>query len=211
VTTAQGVRDRAMVETLYSTGMRRLELVRLKLTDWNAHEGVVLIRQGKGQRDRVVPIGERASAWLARYRDEVRPLLASGADDGTLFLTDYGEAFEKNRLGHRVKGYLAQAGITAPGSCHLFRHACATHMLANGADIRMIQVLLGHADISTTQVYTHVSITQLQAVHAATHPARLTRPGAAQSAAHHLNPHPSSAIAPATFLAALAAESDDEA
>jgi integrase/recombinase XerD len=169
-----GVRDRAMLEALYSTGVRRTELAGLTVTDWN-RGGTLTVRQGKGGRDRVVPVGARAEAWLARYADEVRPELVTPGSGDTLFLTDYGEAFEKNRLGDLVRRYLDWAGITVPGSCHLFRHACATHMLENGADVRYIQVLLGHADITSTEIYTKVSITKLREIHAATHPARLER------------------------------------
>jgi integrase/recombinase XerD len=127
-----------------------------------------------------VPIGERATLWLAKYVDTVRPSLARRADDATLFLTDYGERFEKNRLGDLVRRYLDWAGIRIPGACHLLRHACATHMLENGADIRFIQALLGHADLRSTQIYTQVSIGKLKEVHAATHPAGLPRRGAAR-------------------------------
>ena len=169
-----GVRDRAMLEVLYSTGVRRTELASLAVTDWN-RSGTLSVRQGKGGRDRVVPVGARAEAWLTRYLDDVRPELVCPHSGDTLFLTDYGEAFEKNRLGDLVRRYLDWAGITAPGSCHLFRHACATHMLENGADVRYIQVLLGHADITSTEIYTRVSITKLREIHAATHPARLER------------------------------------
>lgn len=175
VTHISGVRDRAILETLYSTGVRRTELASLAVFDWDRARGTVTVRQGKGGRDRVVPIGDRAAAWLAKYADEGRPQLALEPDDGALFLTDYGEAFGKNRLGDLVRRYLDYAGITVPGSCHLFRHACATHMLENGADIRFIQVLLGHADLSSTQIYTQVSIVKLKQIHAATHPARLQR------------------------------------
>lgn len=169
-----GVRDRAMLEVLYSTGVRRTELAGLGLCDWN-RGGTLTVRQGKGGRDRVVPVGARAEAWLTRYVDDVRPELVTSMSGDTLFLTDYGEAFNKNRLGDLVRRYLDWAGITAPGSCHLFRHACATHMLENGADVRYIQVLLGHADITSTEIYTKVSITKLREIHAATHPARLAR------------------------------------
>ena len=169
-----GIRDRAMLEVLYSTGVRRTELAGLCLCDWN-RGGTLTVRQGKGGRDRVVPVGARAEAWLTRYVDDVRPELVTSHSGDTLFLTDYGEAFEKNRLGDLVRRYLDWAGITVPGSCHLFRHACATHMLENGADVRYIQVLLGHADITSTEIYTKVSITKLREIHAATHPARLVR------------------------------------
>ena len=165
-----GVRDRAVLEVLYSTGMRRAELAALAVFDWDRERATIAIRQGKGGRDRVVPIGERASLWLGRYLESVRPALVRRSDDTTLFLTDYGERFEKNRLGDLVRRYLDWAGISAPGACHLLRHACATHMLENGADIRYIQALLGHADLRSTQIYTHVSIGKLKEVHASTHP-----------------------------------------
>ena len=174
VTELTGLRDRALLETFYSTGIRRMELARLTLYDLDLARGTLMVRQGKGSKDRLIPIGERACAWLGRYLDEVRPKLATRADERVLFLTDYGEPFEKNRLGDLVKRYMRHAGI-AHGSCHVFRHACATHMLENGADIRFIQALLGHAELSTTQIYTQVSITKLKEIHAATHPAKLER------------------------------------
>ena len=168
------VRDRAMLEVLYSTGMRRAELAGLAVYDWERERGTLAIRQGKGGRDRVIPVGERAALWLAKYVETVRPALQRRADDPALFLTDYGERFEKNRLGDLVRRHLDWAGISIPGACHLLRHACATHMLENGADIRFIQALLGHADLRSTQIYTHVSIGKLKEVHAATHPAGMT-------------------------------------
>ncbi len=174
VTEATGLRDRAILEALYSTGIRRLELTRLGLYDVDLAGGTVMIRQGKGRKDRLIPIGERACAWVARYLEEVRPRLATRADEATLFLTDYGEPFERNRLSDLVKRYMRHAGI-ANGSCHALRHACATHMLENGADIRFIQAILGHSELSTTQIYTRVSIAKLKEIHAATHPARLDR------------------------------------
>lgn len=164
-----GVRDRAMLELLYSTGMRRMELVQVELDDLDLQARTLLIRRGKGGRDRVVPFGQKALAWIHRYLARVRGTLDPGTA-ATLFLTDYGEPFTKNRLGDLVRRYVVAAGVRAPGACHLFRHACATHMLENGADIRYIQALLGHADLSTTQIYTHVCITRLRDVHAATHP-----------------------------------------
>jgi integrase-like protein len=149
VTTLSGLRDRAMLETLYSTAIRRMELAQLKIFDLDTRHGTLMVRQGKGGRARMVPVGDRACAWCERYLYEVRPQLVGPVDDVTLFLTDYGEAFEKNRLGDLVKRYIAHAGLSVPGACHLFRHACATHMLENGADIRFIQVLLGHSELST--------------------------------------------------------------
>jgi integrase/recombinase XerD len=174
VHTLQGVRDRAMLEVLYSSGIRRSELIRLKHLHVDTERGTLMVRSGKGRKDRLVPLGERACAWVRRYVREVRPALL-GTDLETMFLTDYGEPFEKNRLSDLVKGYMLQAGI-AQGNCHAFRHAMATHMLEGGADIRHIQIILGHSQLSTTDIYTHVAIEQLKAVHALTHPARVVRP-----------------------------------
>lgn len=169
-----GVRDRALLELLYSTGMRRSEAARLQLPEIDLERGTVMIRQGKGRRDRFIPLGERAALWVTRYLIEVRPRLATRLDCWTLFLTDYGEPYENNRLSDLVQRYLRLAGI-AHGACHALRHACATHMLENGCDIRYIQVLLGHAELSTTQIYTHVAIGKLIEVHHATHPADSAR------------------------------------
>ena len=174
VETPMGLRNRAMLETLYSTGIRRLELARLKLYDVDTERGTLMVRQGKGRKDRLVPIGERACRWIDRYLAEVRPVLVLEPDHGTLFVTDYGEAFEKNRLGAMVKRYMRLAGFEH-GACHVFRHAMATHMLEGGCDIRYIQAMLGHSELSTTEIYTQVSIGKLKEIHAATHPARLGR------------------------------------
>jgi len=210
VSLPSGLRDRAIIETLYSTAVRRGELAAFKLWDWDRARGVLAVRQGKGGRDRIVPIGARAAAWLMRYTDEARPLYVVEPDDGTLFLTDYGEGFEKNRLGDLVRRYLDRAGIEQPGGCHLLRHACATHMLENGADIRFIQVLLGHASLDTTQIYTRVSILKLQEIHAATHPARLHRPQGRQQAAGDPAPGSAPTDPRQALLAALDAEADEE-
>jgi integrase/recombinase XerD len=166
-----GIRDRAMLETLYSSGIRRSELMHLKLHDIDMKSGSLMVRQGKGRKDRYVPLGARAIHWIGRYLQEVRPEIVIGPDDGTLFLHEFGEAFSKNRLSDLVKKYLRAAGIDKPGAAHLFRHAMATHMLENGADIRFIQAILGHAQLTTTEIYTHVSIAKLKEVHALTHPA----------------------------------------
>ena len=120
-------------------------------------------------------MGERALRWVKKYQHEVRPGLVMRHDDGTLFLTGKGQAFGRNALANRIKGYIRQAGIEVQGSCHLFRHAMATHMLENGADVRFIQAMLGHEDLNTTQVYTQVSIKKLTEIHAATHPAKMKR------------------------------------
>jgi integrase/recombinase XerD len=179
-----GVRDRAMLETLYSTGMRRGELVALRVDDVDLERGTVLIRQGKYNKDRVVPIGDRACRWIEKYLYTVRPEYLEAEDAGVLFLAKHGEAMQGKQLSVIVRHAIAAANLerfkdTHPNAaCHLLRHACATHMLEGGADIRFIQALLGHADLSTTEVYTQVSILQLKAVHDKTHPARLHKPEA---------------------------------
>lgn len=187
VATPAGVRDRAILETLYSTAIRRMEVAGLKLSDLHITAGILRVREGKGGRDRVVPVGARALAWLEKYLDEVRPLLLAGEDPGHVFLTDYGESFVTARLDSLVKRHLRGAGFKVPGACHLLRHACATHMLENGADVRYIQALLGHAELNSTQIYTQVSIRKLKEIHAATHPARLERRQAAQREAGELD------------------------
>lgn len=166
--TPLAIRDRAIMETLYSTGLRRMELVNLRTVDVSLDGSTILVRSGKGRRDRVVPLGARARGWIEHYLRDVRPRLEGGVDRGELFLTEYGEPFRRNRLGDQIRRYVARAGL--PGACHLFRHACATHMLENGADIRFIQAMLGHSQLSTTEIYTHVTISKLREVHAATHP-----------------------------------------
>lgn len=177
--TGTGIRDRAILETLYSTGMRRMELIGLHLHDIDVDRGTVMIRQGKGKKDRMVPIGERALQWVAKYRDDVRGELATGADDGTLFLTSMGEAFTPNRLTQLARDHVNAAETGKAGACHLFRHTMATLMLENGADIRFIQAMLGHANLETTQIYTQVSIRKLKDIHTATHPGRVIVPGEA--------------------------------
>lgn len=182
IDTVEGIRDRAIMEVLYSTGIRRMELVKLTLYDVDPRRGTLRVIEGKGRKDRLIPIGERALAWIEKYQHEARPALRSGPADMTLFLTDQGTPFRRGALGARIKRYIRQAGIEVEGSCHLFRHAMATHMLENGADIRFIQAMLGHEDLSTTELYTRVSIEKLRQIHAATHPARLARQSASDSA-----------------------------
>ena len=177
--TPSGIRDRAVLETLYSTALRRMELARLEMRDLNLSALLVYVRAGKGARDRVVPLSGRAAQWIHRYLGEVRPLLSSAAGERTLFLTDYGEPFEKNRLGDMVRRHVVNSDFPGRGACHLFRHSCATHMLENGADIRFIQEMLGHAQLSTTEIYTRVSIGKLKDVHRVTHPACATCAGSA--------------------------------
>ena len=175
VTDPLGLRDRAMLETLYSTGMRRSELCGLTLVDLDSERGTVLIRQGKGQRDRMVPIGERAIAWVDRYVAEVRPHLVVEPDPGVLFLASTGEAVGPDWLSRITHRYVDRAALGKQGSCHLLRHTMATLMLEGGADVRYIQEMLGHARLETTEVYTHVAIRQLKAVHTATHPGATLR------------------------------------
>jgi integrase/recombinase XerD len=166
-----GLRDRALLEVLYSTGMRRLEIVRLKLYDLSLDRGLLLINQGKGSKDRYVPIGARARLWLEKYIREGRPQLVSEPDDFTVFLTAQGEPFSRDHLSFAVKERIDAAKLGKTGSCHLFRHTMATLMHEGGADIRHIQAILGHEDIRTTQIYTQVAIRALQQIHSATHPA----------------------------------------
>ena len=166
-----GLRDRAMLETLYSTGIRRSELTNLEIHDLNRERQTLQIRQGKGHKDRVVPVGNRALKWLERYLDEVRPKLIIDQAEKALFLTSYGQGFNPDVVSRMVSKFIKKAGTGRPGSCHLVRHSCATHMLEGGADIRFIQQLLGHEKLETTAIYTQTSIEQLKAVHSKTHPA----------------------------------------
>ncbi|MEQ2027535.1 site-specific tyrosine recombinase XerC [Xenorhabdus szentirmaii] len=167
-----GLRNRVMLEVLWSSGIRRMELRQLKLGDIDVERGAVVIRQGKGNKDRMVPIGERALGWLARYLTSVRPELAAQHDSGYLFISQKGRPLS---LGHltQIAGQTIrqQARLNKPGACHLFRHSMATQMLDNGADIRHIQAMLGHEKLDTTQLYTRVAIGQLKKVHQQTHPA----------------------------------------
>jgi integrase/recombinase XerD len=165
-----GLRDRAMLEILYATGLRRTELCRLECPDVNAARGTVTVRQGKGNKDRVVPLGPRAAAWAERYAREVRPRLLLDARTAALFLTGYGGPFNPDVFSRMVSGWMEKAGLAKRGSCHLLRHTCATHMLEGGADIRFIQQQLGHEKLETTAIYTEVTIRQLLEVHARCHP-----------------------------------------
>ena len=166
-----GLRDRAMLETMYSTGIRRMEVASLKLFDLDLEGGTLLVRQGKGRKDRMVPIGERAAAWVTKYLNEARPKLVSDPDDCTVFLSNAGEEISLHHVSNIVRDYVDKAKIGKTGSSHLLRHTMATLMLEGGADIRFIQKMLGHASLAATEMYTHVSIRMLKQVHAATHPA----------------------------------------
>jgi len=205
-----GVRDRAILETFYATGMRRAELCGLSLYGIERERGTIMIRQGKGQKDRVVPLGPRSLAWIERYLTDVRPKLAIEPDSHVLFLSHLGTALDTGYLTHRVRRYVERAGLGKRGSCHMFRHSMATLMLEGGADIRFIQAMLGHAELSTTRIYTQVSIRALAEVHAATHPGCVSFKAATQrlEATNTANPTPEPTRE--TLLSSLAAEAADE-
>jgi integrase/recombinase XerD len=166
---ALGLRDRAMLEMLYASGLRVSELVTLALAQVSRDMGVVRVI-GKGSKERLVPLGEEAMAWLARYVDEARPALLGERSSNDLFVTARGAAMTRQGFWHLIKRYVARAGVGKPVSPHTLRHAFATHLLNHGADLRVVQLLLGHADISTTQIYTHVARERLKQLHAKHHP-----------------------------------------
>lgn len=169
-----GIRDRAIIETLYSTGARRAEVAGLKIYDLDVDRGTVMIRQGKGKRDRMVPIGSRAMAWMKKYMEQVRPIMVAEPDHGIIFiLPRFGGPMNERRMSAMVTRYIEKAEIGKKGSCHLFRHAMATQMLENGADIRFVQQMLGHQQITTTEVYTSMTIKKLKEIHTAFHPAKM--------------------------------------
>jgi integrase/recombinase XerD len=171
-----GLRDRALLEVLYSAGIRRCEAVKLKLYDLDMDKGIVRIRDGKGHKERLVPIGERALSWLQKYLEEVRPFWLVGEDDGSLFLSNRGTPISLRMMTAIGRRRMETSGHYQTGDAlHIFRHCAATLMLEGGADIRYIQEYLGHAQLTTTQIYTKVSIEKLKAVHEATHPARAHR------------------------------------
>jgi integrase/recombinase XerD len=205
-----GLRDRAMMEVLYATGMRRMEISRLEVGDIDVDKCVVLIREGKGRKDRLLPLGERAMHWVQEYLDRSRPQLAWNLQDATLFLGQEGMAMSPTWLSTHVASYVKRAALGKHGGCHLFRHTMATLMLENGADIRFIQAMLGHAELSTTQIYAQVAIRQLQKVHASTHPGALRRRRSAPDAADGVTPQVDTENATADLLDALDAEAADE-
>jgi integrase/recombinase XerD len=169
VDTPHGLRDRAMLETLYATGLRVSELVGLRLLALSLDEGLLRVT-GKGGKDRVVPLGEPASDWLVRYARVARPALLGGRVADALFVSQRGAGMSRQMFWKIVRRHAVAAGITAPLSPHGLRHAFATHLINHGADLRVVQMLLGHADISTTQVYTHVARERLATLHAKHHP-----------------------------------------
>ena len=164
-----GLRDRTMLEVLYATGLRVTELVSLQLEQINSRLGVIRV-VGKGDKERLVPVGDEALHWVERYLREGRPLLAGNLREETLFLSRRGQAMTRQTFWYRVKRYATESGIDKPLSPHVLRHAFATHLLNHGADLRVVQMLLGHADLSTTQIYTHVAQHRLQQLHQAHHP-----------------------------------------
>jgi len=173
VDTPLGLRDRAMLELLYASGLRVSELVGLKTLHIGLNEQVVRVL-GKGNKERLVPFGEVANEWLTRYLHEARPALLGGHQTEALFVTargrHAGEAMTRMMFWTLIKRYARQAGIEVPMSPHTLRHAFATHLLNHGADLRAVQMLLGHADISTTTIYTHIARERLKSLHAQHHP-----------------------------------------
>ncbi len=167
--TSLGLRDRAMLETLYATGLRVSELVGLKLTAVNLNDGVLRVT-GKGNKDRLVPLGEEAVQWLRRYLEDARPLLLARKLCDQVFVTARGSGMTRQAFWYLIKRRARAAGISRPLSPHTLRHAFATHLLNHGADLRVVQMLLGHSDISTTQIYTHVARERLKQLHAQHHP-----------------------------------------
>lgn len=166
---AQGLRDRAMLEVLYATGLRVSELVGLTLSQMSLNQGLVRVI-GKGDKERLVPLGEEAVAWVYRYLGEARGSLLRRRPTDAVFVTARGGPLTRQAFWHNLKRYARRAGIEVALSPHTLRHAFATHLLNHGADLRVVQMLLGHADLSTTQIYTQVARARLQELHARHHP-----------------------------------------
>jgi integrase/recombinase XerD len=166
---ALGLRDRAMLELLYACGLRVSELVNLTMEQIDLTQGVVRLI-GKGSKERLVPLGEEAADWLQRYIAQSRPELAAGASARALFITRRGKAMTRQAFWYRLRYYAVKSGINKALSPHTLRHAFATHLLNHGADLRVVQMLLGHSDLSTTQIYTHVARERLKELHARHHP-----------------------------------------
>ena len=169
VNTPLGLRDRTMLELMYASGLRVSELVLLKSMEVGMNEGVLRIT-GKGDKTRLVPFGDEARGWIERYLAEARGVILNGQTDDALFVTGRGGAMTRQMFWILIKKYALKADIQAPLSPHTMRHAFATHLLNHGADLRVVQLLLGHADISTTQIYTHVARERLKLLHAQHHP-----------------------------------------
>lgn len=169
VDTPLGLRDRTMLELMYASGLRVSELVLLKSMEVGMNEGVLRIT-GKGDKTRLVPFGDEARGWIERYLGQARGVILNGQTDDALFVTGRGGAMTRQMFWILIKKYALKADIQAPLSPHTLRHAFATHLLNHGADLRVVQLLLGHADISTTQIYTHVARERLKLLHAQHHP-----------------------------------------
>lgn len=164
-----GLRDRTMLEVLYATGLRVSELVGLQMVQVSLDMGVVRV-MGKGSKERLVPLGEEALDWIRRYLRQGRPVLLAGRPGDAMFVTHRGEGMTRQMFWYLIKKHALQGGLHKPLSPHTLRHAFATHLLNHGADLRVVQMLLGHADISTTQIYTHVARERLKQLHAQHHP-----------------------------------------
>ena len=169
VATAIGLRDRAMMELLYASGLRVSELVGLRLEQVNMSQGVVRV-SGKGDKERLVPVGEVALDWLQQYVQQARPALLAGRESGLLFASRKAPGMSRQAFWYRLKQHALRAGISFSLSPHTLRHAFATHLVNHGADLRVVQMLLGHSDLSTTQIYTHVARERLKQLHQAHHP-----------------------------------------
>ncbi|VAW94000.1 Site-specific tyrosine recombinase XerD [hydrothermal vent metagenome] len=168
-TKALGLRDRAMLEIIYASGLRVSELVGLQLNQLNLRQGVVRV-QGKGNKQRLVPLGEQAVDWVEKYLAESRPELLKQVQTDSVFVTNRKKSMSRQGFWYLIKRYALQAGIKETLSPHTLRHAFATHLLNHGADLRVVQMLLGHSDISTTQIYTHIAQARLESIHAKHHP-----------------------------------------
>ncbi|SOZ15276.1 site-specific tyrosine recombinase [Cupriavidus taiwanensis] len=168
--TPLGLRDRTMLELMYASGLRVSELTQMKTVEIGLNEGVARVVGGKGDKERLVPFGQQAGDWLRRYLASARPVLLAGRACDALFVTQRGEGMTRQAFWHLIKRHAREAGVHAPLSPHTLRHAFATHLLNHGADLRVVQLLLGHADISTTQIYTHVARERLRELHQQHHP-----------------------------------------
>jgi integrase/recombinase XerD len=164
-----GLRDRTMLEVLYACGLRVTELVTLTMPQINLRQNVIRV-MGKGSKERLIPMGEEAASWLEKYFREARPFLLNNMPDEVVFPSTRAQVMTRQTFWHRIKHWATVAGIDKPLSPHTLRHAFATHLLNHGADLRVVQLLLGHSDLSTTQIYTHIARTRMKAQHAAHHP-----------------------------------------
>lgn len=164
-----GLRDRTMLEVLYACGLRVTELVSLTMPQINLRQNVIRV-MGKGSKERLIPMGEEASSWLEKYFREARPFLLNNLPNEVVFPSTRAQLMTRQTFWHRIKHWAQVAGIQKPLSPHTLRHAFATHLLNHGADLRVVQLLLGHSDLSTTQIYTHIARTRMKAQHAAHHP-----------------------------------------